>query len=62
MVSRFAGRLLTSPVAFFVAGAIDIGWLLWIYARWRVTQRRAGGGAGAKDAGAGAGEAFSPPS
>jgi hypothetical protein len=50
VLSRFAGRLLTSPVAFFVAGAIDVGWLLWIYARWRVGQRR------------GAGAAFSPPS
>jgi hypothetical protein len=35
-----AGRLLTSPVAFFVAGMIDISWLLWIYARWRIAQRR----------------------
>jgi hypothetical protein len=42
VLSRLGGRLLTSPVAFFVAGAIDVSWLLWIYARWRLAQRRAG--------------------
>jgi hypothetical protein len=42
MLSRLSGRLLTSPVAFFVAISIDITWLLWVYARWRVAQRRSG--------------------
>jgi hypothetical protein len=31
----------TGPLAFFVAGAIDVALLLVLYARWRVAQRRA---------------------
>jgi hypothetical protein len=41
VVSRIAGRLVTGPLAFFVAGAIDVALMLVIYARWRVAQRRA---------------------
>ena len=55
MLSRIGGRLVTSPVAFFLAGAIDIAWLLFVYGRWRVAQRRerAAGPGGAAGAGAG---------
>jgi hypothetical protein len=49
MLSRIGGRLVTSPVAFFFAGAIDISWLLTIYLRWRVAQRRERRAAGAGD-------------
>jgi hypothetical protein len=42
MVSRLAGRLVTGPLAFFLAGLIDVGLLLAAYARWRVAQRRGG--------------------
>jgi hypothetical protein len=41
MVSRVAGRLVTGPLAFFVAGAIDVTLMLVLYARWRAAQRRA---------------------
>jgi hypothetical protein len=40
MLSRIAGRLLTGPAAFFLAGAIDVGAMLVLYARWRAAQRR----------------------
>jgi hypothetical protein len=43
MVSRVAGRLVTGPLAFFVAGAIDVALMLVLYARWRAAQRRATG-------------------
>jgi hypothetical protein len=41
--SRFAGRLLTGPLAFFLAGVIDVAVILVVYARWRAARRRAGG-------------------
>ena len=41
MLSRIAGRLLTGPLAFFLAGAIDVALMLVLYARWRAAQRRA---------------------
>jgi hypothetical protein len=41
MVSRLAGRLVTGPGAFLLAGAIDVGAILLLYLRWRVAQRRA---------------------
>ncbi|MBV9811023.1 MAG: hypothetical protein JO286_27895 [Solirubrobacterales bacterium] len=41
MISRVAGRLVTGPFAFFVAGAVDLALMLVVYARWRVAQRRA---------------------
>jgi len=41
VISRFAGRLVTGPVAFFVAGLIDVASMLVLYARWRMAQRRA---------------------
>jgi hypothetical protein len=31
----------TGPLAFFVAGAIDVAVMLVVYARWRAAQRRA---------------------
>ena len=40
MVERLAGRALTGPVAFLVAGLVDVSLLLVVYARWRITQRR----------------------
>jgi hypothetical protein len=40
VLSRIAGRALTGPAAFFVAGLIDVGLLLVVYVRWRITQRR----------------------
>jgi hypothetical protein len=45
MVSRIAGRLVTGPLAFFLAGVIDVAALLVMYARWRAAQRRARGSA-----------------
>jgi hypothetical protein len=56
MLSRIAGRLITGPLAFFVAGAIDVGAMLLLYARWRAAQRRAAAGRqnGASEAAAGA--------
>ncbi|HTX07173.1 MAG TPA: hypothetical protein VME22_01100 [Solirubrobacteraceae bacterium] len=39
MVSRVSGRLVTGPLAFFLAGVVDVGLLLVAYARWRATQR-----------------------
>jgi hypothetical protein len=33
--------LVTGPLAFFLAGAIDVALMLVLYARWRATQRRA---------------------
>jgi hypothetical protein len=41
VISRLAGRLVTGPLAFFVAGAIDVVLMLVLYARWRAAQRRA---------------------
>ncbi|MBV9804617.1 MAG: hypothetical protein JO130_15555 [Solirubrobacterales bacterium] len=41
MVSRIAARLVTGPLAFFVAGLLDVALMLVLYARWRVAQRRA---------------------
>jgi hypothetical protein len=41
MLSRLGGRLITSPLAFLLAGTIDISWVLTIYVRWRLGQRRA---------------------
>jgi len=41
VLTRFAGRLVTGPLAFFLAGALDVGLLLFAYTRWRVAQRRA---------------------
>jgi hypothetical protein len=32
--------MVTGPVAFFVAGAIDVVLMLVIYARWRAAQRQ----------------------
>jgi hypothetical protein len=36
-----AGRLLTGPLAFLVAGVIDVGLLLVAYLRWRAATRGA---------------------
>jgi hypothetical protein len=41
VISRVAGRLVTGPLAFFLAGILDVGLLLIAYARWRVARRRA---------------------
>lgn len=41
VISRFAGRLVTGPLAFFAAGAVDVAVMLVAYARWRAAQRRA---------------------
>jgi len=41
MLSRIAGRLLTGPLAFFLAGAVDVALMLVLYVRWRAAQRRA---------------------
>jgi hypothetical protein len=35
--------VVTGPLAFFVAGVLDVGVLLAAYGRWRVAQRRARG-------------------
>jgi hypothetical protein len=40
MLARLAGRAVTGPVAFLVAGLIDVSVLLVIYARWRIAQRQ----------------------
>ncbi|MGO9498929.1 MAG: hypothetical protein ACLQA5_19800 [Solirubrobacteraceae bacterium] len=39
MLSRVAGRLVTGPGAFFVAGLIDVSVLLLAYLRWRAGAR-----------------------
>jgi hypothetical protein len=41
VLSRIAGRLITGPGAFFVAGAIDVAVLLVAYIRWRARARSA---------------------
>jgi hypothetical protein len=41
VISRVAGRLVTGPLAFFVAGILDVGLMLAAYASWRVARRRA---------------------
>jgi hypothetical protein len=41
MLSRVAGRLVTGPGAFFVAGVIDVGLLIAAYLRRRAMTRRA---------------------
>jgi hypothetical protein len=41
MLSRVAGRLVTGPGAFFVAGVIDASVLLVAYVRWLASTRRA---------------------
>jgi hypothetical protein len=38
--SKLAGRAVTGPAAFFVAGLIDVSLLLVAYGRWRIAQRR----------------------
>jgi hypothetical protein len=38
MLSRIAGRLITGPVAFFLAGALDVGAMLVLFARWRLAK------------------------
>jgi hypothetical protein len=43
VLSRFAARAVTGPLAFFVAGVIDVALLLVLYARWRMAQRRQAG-------------------
>jgi hypothetical protein len=40
VLSRIAGRAVTGPAAFLLAGLIDVSMLLVLYARWRVAQRR----------------------
>ncbi|MBV9606438.1 MAG: hypothetical protein JO027_15085 [Solirubrobacterales bacterium] len=40
MLARLAGRALTGPAAFLVAGLIDVSLMLVLYARWRIAQRR----------------------
>jgi hypothetical protein len=40
VVSRICGRLLTGPVAFFVAGTLDVALMLVLYTRWRIAQRK----------------------
>lgn len=40
MLARLAGRAVTGPVAFLIAGLIDVSLLLGVYARWRIAQRR----------------------
>jgi hypothetical protein len=56
MLTRLGGRLVTSPLAFLVAGAIDVSWILLVYARWRLGRWRSG------RAQAGGGPAVNPPS
>jgi len=41
MLSRVAGRLVTGPGAFFVAGLIDVSVLFVAYLRWRAAARGA---------------------
>jgi hypothetical protein len=43
VISRIAARLITGPLAFFLAGAMDVALMLVLYARWRAAQRRAAG-------------------
>jgi hypothetical protein len=38
VVYRLAGRVITGPLAFFVAGLIDVALMLVLYARWRATR------------------------
>jgi hypothetical protein len=40
VVSRVAGRLVTGPLTFLVAGVIDVALMLVLYVRWRAAQRR----------------------
>jgi hypothetical protein len=40
VVSRIAGRLVTGPLAFFLAGVVDVSLMLVLYLRWRAAQRR----------------------
>jgi len=40
VLTRLAGRAVTGPVAFLVAGLADVSLLLVVYARWRIAQRR----------------------
>ena len=40
MLTRLAGRTVTGPVAFLVAGLVDVSLLLVMYGRWRIAQRR----------------------
>jgi hypothetical protein len=39
VISRVSGRLVTGPLAFFLAGVLDVSLLLIAYARWRVARR-----------------------
>jgi hypothetical protein len=41
VLSRIAGRLVTGPGAFLVAGAIDFSLLIVAYVRWRAATRGA---------------------
>jgi hypothetical protein len=43
VASRVAGRLITGPLAFFLAGVIDVAVMVVVYARWRAAQRRGSG-------------------
>jgi hypothetical protein len=36
-----AGRLVTGPLAFLVAGLVDVSAMLVLYLRWRAARRRA---------------------
>ena len=45
MLEQLAGRAVTGPAAFLVAGVIDVSLLLLLYARWRLAQRRSSTGA-----------------
>jgi hypothetical protein len=40
MLTRLAGRAVTGPGAFLVAGLLEVSLLLVAYARWRMAQRR----------------------
>jgi hypothetical protein len=40
MLTRLAGRLVTSPVAFLLAGMVDVALVLVMYVRWRLARRR----------------------
>jgi hypothetical protein len=42
--TRLAGRAVTGPGAFLLAGLLDGSLLLVAYARWRMAQRRRGPG------------------
>jgi hypothetical protein len=41
VLTRIAGRLVTGPGAFLLAGLIDVSLLLVAYLRWRAATRRA---------------------